>query len=349
MNRLSSLNTAAAVEIAAQTCSPSQFIAGDDVAVDRRCVHERFEAQVQETPDAIALELNGQTLTYQELNAHANRLAHALRQRGVGPDVLVGVSLERSFELIVAIYGILKAGGAYVPLDPTYPADRLQYMVQAAKLKVLVTHSNCSHLFDDISGLDLLKIDTCEASFAELSTNPEPLATADNLIYVIFTSGSTGQPKAAAVYHRGFTNLVQWFVHEFEISHRDHTLLVSSLSFDLTQKNLYATLISGGTLHLYPPGPYDISVLSRIIDEQGITLINCTPSAFYPLIEPFTEKAASSLKSLRVAFLGGESISVSRIKPWLTHPNCRAEVANTYGPTECTDICGFYRADSTTT
>ncbi len=330
--------------ISIKSTDPARFIAGGMVEFENTCVHELFESQVRRTPDAIAVELGGNTLTYRELNDRANRLAHYLRRLGIGPDVLVGISMERSFDLVVAIYGILKAGGAYVPLDPTYPLDRLQYMVGAAKLKFLVSHSTCVGRFGDLTGVHVLRLDEVRSTIdLESQTNPEPLATGKNLIYVIFTSGSTGQPKAAAVYHSGFANLLNWFVNEFEISNSDHALLVSSSSFDLTQKNLFATLMSGGTLHLNPPGPYDISVLSQLICEHGITLINCTPSAFYPLVNPFDEKCASLLVSLRIVFLGGEPISISRIRTWISHPHCIAEVANTYGPTECTDICGFYR------
>jgi amino acid adenylation domain-containing protein len=320
------------------------FGCGAEVQFPEASVLQMFEARAAEEPEAAALELGGKTLSYRDLNQNANRLAHHLRQRGVGPDVLVGISLERSFEMVIAIYGILKAGGAYVPLDPAYPTERLHYMVSSIGVKHLVTHSDCLSRLGDLAGVEVVCLDKSQSEIQlESSENPEPLASKDNLIYAIFTSGSTGQPKAAAVYHRGFTNLVHWFVSEFNISSRDHALLVSSLSFDLTQKNLFATLITGGTLHLHPPGPYDIKGLSRLIFDHGITLLNCTPSAFYPLIEPFEEKIASMLASLRVIFLGGEPISIARIKPWLTHPECHSEIANTYGPTECTDICGFYR------
>lgn len=343
MNRLS-LVKAANTEACQQPQPPASFMCGPTVDFETACVQQLFEAQVQRTPDAIAVELEGNALTYRELNQRANALAHHLRSRGVGPDVLVGVSLERSLDLIVAVYAILKAGGAYVPLDPTYPSERLHYMATAVPLKCLLTHSSCAALYAGLSGIELVLLDENRSIMDDAGLgDPEPWATGANIIYVIFTSGSTGQPKAAAVYHHGFSNLVEWFVREFEISKRDHALLISSLSFDLTQKNLFATLISGGSLHLQPPGAYDLAVLTKLIREHGITLINCTPSAFYPLVEPFDEKVALPLASLRVVFLGGEPISIARIRPWITHATCTAEVANTYGPTECTDICGFYR------
>ena len=325
---------------------PVHFMCGETAPLRDGCIHTLFEQQVECSPEAIAVEIEGQQLTYRQLNQRANQVAHLLRQRGVGPDVLVGVCLARSLELVIAIYGVLKAGGAYVPLDPAYPQERLRYMVDSVQLKHLVTLHEIGRRFGQLSA-ECLRLDTDHLEIdRQASSNPISGVTGDNLIYLIFTSGSTGQPKAAAVYHRGFSNLLQWFVDEFAITERDRSLLVSSLSFDLTQKNLYATLVRGGTLHLYAPGPYDISKLERLIQQHQITLMNCTPSAFYPLIEPLTEQAANRLRSLRIVFLGGEPISIPRVKPWLNHPETDAEIANTYGPTECTDICGFYRLNS---
>ena len=236
------------------------------------CVHQLFEEQVARTPQAVAVEFEGKALTYSELNRRANQLAHALRRKGVQANSLVGVSLERSIEVVVGIYAILKAGGAYVPLDPTYPAERLDAMIAGSRLRLLLTSPALAGRFSSRPDLEVMTLNDSDAAFAsESSDNPTPASTPNDLIYVIFTSGSTGAPKGAAVYHRGFTNLVHWFVSEFNFDNRDHVLLVSSLSFDLTQKNLYAPLIRGGTLHLYPPGPYDISLLGRLIAQHGIT------------------------------------------------------------------------------
>lgn len=309
-----------------------------------RCIHELFEEQVARTPNALALEAGGKSLTYAELNGRANQLARHLQTLGVVRGSLVGISLERSLEVVVGIYGILKAGGTYVPLDPTYPQERLAYMVEAARCSVLVTQRCLVPAFAAAPGIKVVELDS---HWTEITQQPDGnlgrIATPDDCIYVIFTSGSTGRPKGAAIYHRGFTNLLHWFVTDFQITADDRSLLVSSLSFDLTQKNLYATLIRGGRLHLYPPTPYDVTLLRKLVQEHGITLINCTPSAFYPLIEPASSEAFAQLASLRIVFLGGENISIPRVRPWMTNPLCRADVANTYGPTECTDICGAYR------
>lgn len=311
------------------------------------CVHELFEAQVERTPTAMALEMSGESLTYRELNERANRLARHLQTLGVGRGALVGVCLNRSIEAVVSIYAVLKAGAAYVPLDPTYPQERLAYMIESAQLRALVTSASAGAVLGGnsmSSPLSVVQLETdAPAIGAQSSANLGRQPTPEDLIYVIFTSGSTGQPKAAGVYHRGFANLMHWFVREFEISDADRVLLVSSLSFDLTQKNLYAPLIRGGVLHLHPPGHYEVGRLTRAIEEHRITLLNCTPSAFYPLIEPAETDRFQRVSSLRVVYLGGEPISVTRVRPWMENPDCQAEIANTYGPTECTDICGFYR------
>lgn len=309
-----------------------------------RCVHELFEAQVERTPEAIAVEQVGCSLSYSALNAKANRLARHLQSLGAGRGTLVGVCLDRSIEAVVAVYAVLKAGAAYVPLDPAYPLERLAHMAESARLRVLITTGEARIPFPAGCDVAVVRLDTAAAVIdARCPDNLGTQATPDDLIYVIFTSGSTGQPKAAGVYHRGFANLIHWFVREFEISSADRVLLVSSLSFDLTQKNLYAPLVRGGELHLHPPGHYEVGRLARAIEEHGITLLNCTPSAFYPMIEPAEEERFRRVSTLRVVFLGGEPISVMRVRAWMENPNCRAEVANTYGPTECTDICGFYR------
>jgi amino acid adenylation domain-containing protein len=183
-----------------------------------------------------------------------------------------------------------------------------------------------------------------DASVDEASADePAQSFEKDDLIYAIFTSGSTGQPKAASVYHQGFANLLHWYSIELTLGPGDRTLVISSPSFDLTQKNFFAPLITGGTLILDDCQTYDISRITALIRDHGVTLLNCTPSAFYPLVDAAAADGYAALSSLRFAVLGGEPISVNRLRAWLEHPNCRAEVVNSYGPTECTDICAFHR------
>jgi amino acid adenylation domain-containing protein len=176
----------------------------------------------------------------------------------------------------------------------------------------------------------------------ERSDNPNSTIGPDNLVYAIFTSGSTGKPKAAAVTHGGFANLVQWFIDEFEFSSSDRQLLITSVSFDLTQKNIFAVLSVGGQLHLAPSGNYDPEVIRLAISAAGATHLNCTPSHFYPLATISSNSSFERLHSLRWVYLGGEPIDLSRLKDWMESPHCGARLVNTYGPTECSDIAAFY-------
>lgn len=278
-------------------------------------------------------------MTFGELVARSNQIAHSLHTRRIGRGDFVGVGLHRSLELPAVLLGILKSGAAYVPIDPGYPAARIEQMIASATLKCVLTTTSLAGCF---SGVETIRIED-EALASESTVDLELKIEKDDLIYAIFTSGSTGKPKAASVYHRGFGNLLDWFTTELDLGPCDRTLLISSPSFDLTQKNFFAPLITGGTLILDEGRTFDLTRISGLIREHGITLINCTPSAFYPIVDAAARNSFSALSSLRFAVLGGEPISSSQLRPWLEHPNCQAEVVNTYGPTECTDICAYHK------
>ena len=293
-----------------------------------------IEAQARATPEQLAV-VGEPCLTYRELDAHANRMAHLLRQRGAQAGDLIGIQLARGTALAVAVLATLKAGCAYVPLDPAYPAERLVFMRAAARTRLTVVAGASEATSDEVA------IDDPALAGLESRLPPSGPRGPDALIYVIFTSGSTGQPKGAGVTHRGFINLLRWFIDEFAITAHDRVLMMSSFSFDLTQKNLFAPLMTGGRLHFASNGPFAPTTLRRQIEDAGITLVNCTPSAFYPLVS--ADEGHTQLHSLRVVFLGGEPIATRRLSAWQQASGFRCEVANTYGPTECTDICVFHR------
>lgn len=311
-----------------------------------RCVHQLFEEQVERTPDAVAVVIGAQKFTYAELNSHANKVAHFLVDQDVRPGAFVGICAARSLEMVTAILGVLKAGAAYIPLDPEYPQDRLTYMLENSRAPVLLTQKR---LNKDFSSPDRQVI-YLDDNWAEIDScsevNPATGVTPDNHLYVIYTSGSTGQPKGTLVHHRGFVNLVSWYAKEFDFNEESHSLLVSSTGFDLTQKNIYAPLITGGILVLLDSQIYDAGIILNTAEEKRITHINCTPSAFYGLVDNASQPTYQSLSSIRYAFLGGEPIAVPRLRPWLDNPLCRATVVNTYGPTECTDVVAFHRLDN---
>lgn len=299
--------------------------------------HRLLEQQALRTPENIAVVCGNDSLTFRSLNDRANELAGRLVRAGAGTGTYIGIGLPRSVDLLVALLGVLKAGAAYIPVDPSYPAERIAHMVAGSGMRMIVTDFARRKAFGETPILEIGQ--TAEETFIPASNR----GSLDDPIYAIFTSGSTGLPKAASVFHRGFSNLLDWYVTELGLTANDTTLVISSPSFDLTQKNFFAPLITGGTLVLDEATNYDIHRISSLIRTHGVTLINCTPSAFYPLVEAAAGNDYEDLASLRFAVLGGEPISVPRLRAWLEHPACKAEVVNSYGPTECTDICAFHR------
>jgi amino acid adenylation domain-containing protein len=305
-------------------------------------VHRRFEAQVEADPDRLALVCGGESLAYRQLNRRANRLAHYLRGKGVGPSSLVGICMHRSVEMIVALLGVLKAGGAYVPLDPAYPRQRLAAMVGDIELKVLLTTDELATDLPE-SAATVVRVDLEARDIeSESQENPELDLPPETLAYAIFTSGSTGRAKAAAVHQAGWANLLDWFGSEFEIGPEDRVLVISSFSFDITQRSIAMPLVVGGELHLLDSRLYDPGLIRKTIAREEITLLNCAPSTFYPLVECGREERAL-LRGARVVFLGGEPISASRLRDWAESPDCAAEVANVYGVAECSDVSSFHR------
>lgn len=302
----------------------------------------RFESLAASDPGRAAIHAAGSVWTAGQLNDRANELARTLRSLGLGPGAFVGIALHRSPELLVALLAVVKAGAAYVPIDPTYPRARLDHMITSAGLDLVIAHPEGLELPATPSPLRIL--DPRQTSDKDTSTPwPTRQATANDSLYAIFTSGSTGLPKAASVFRRNFTNLLDWYVREMSLGPADTTLVISSPSFDLTQKNFFAPLLTGGRLVLDDATIYDISRILRLIREHRVTILNCTPSAFYPLVDAAAADGFADLATLRFVVLGGEPISIPRLRAWLEHPSCKAEVMNSYGPTECADICAFHR------
>ncbi|MFV0920461.1 amino acid adenylation domain-containing protein, partial [Ralstonia nicotianae] len=303
---------------------------------DASTIHGLFEAQVRRTPEAIAVVHEGQQVSYAELNARANRVAHALIGLGVGPDARVGLCAERSVELVVGLLGILKAGGGYVPLDPSYPQDRLAYMLEDSAPVAVLAQSNTREQLGALSVpvLDLESPLEGEAEHDPQVTGLEP----HHLAYVIYTSGSTGRPKGVMVEHRGLSNLLDWYLEDLGLRSDDTVLLVSSYSFDLTQKNILGPLLAGGRLHL--AGPFVPDALVAQIRREGITHINLSPSAFHALIDA---AGAEGLGGLRRVVLGGEPIQPARLQGL---PEPRPRFINSYGPTECSDVVAWHALDA---
>jgi len=307
-----------------------------------RCAHELFEAQVERTPDATAVVFEDGQLTYRELNRRANQLAHYLRRLGVGPEVLVGIYMERSLEMIIGLLGILKAGGAYLPLDPSYPPERLAFMLEDADVPILLTQT---HLLDRLgvkhnrqSAIGNRQFIICldadwEAIAQESEDNPVSEVTPDNLAYVIYTSGSTGMPKGTLLEHRGLCNLITAWIQDFNVGPGSRMLQFFPVSFDGSVAEIFSTLLSGATLCV-PRLETVVSMpdLHRLMQEQAVTHVLMTPSVLAVL-------PADGLPALENVLSGGESCTEKIAARWLSGRN----FLNVYGPTEATVIASWYR------
>lgn len=300
---------------------------------------KKFEEQVKSFPEKLAVTCGNKSVSYRQLNEKANLLAHYLIEIGVTRNSLVGVVLPRSIDFIVAILSIIKAGGCYVPIDPSFPIERIRGIIKDAHLPVLITQTGIIEL-PTTDNVNLINIDTLEKVLRNPNPNNPSLSFDENdQIYVIYTSGSTGVPKGAINSYKGFANLVEWYVSEFGMNQSDNVLIYTALSFDLTQKNIFAPLIRGAKLFLLEDTPYNPELIVEKIHEHNITWINSTPSAFYPLIED--ETYLRKLSTLRYVFVGGEPLFAKRVLS-IKNFNPKLKIINTYGPTECADVCAFY-------
>ncbi len=307
---------------------------------DDRLIHEIFEAQVDRHPERVALTFEGRSLSYRELDERSNQLAHRLRALGVGPDVLVGLCVQRSLEMVVGILGILKAGGAYLPLDPEYPRDRLAFMVQDAEVPVLVTQDQYS-LMLAAQGAAVLRLDGDWPSVAtEPTTRPARVCEPHHLAYVIYTSGSTGKPKGVLIPHVNVTRLFSATDHWYRFDENDVWTLFHSYAFDFTVWELWGALLHGGRLVVVP---YWISrspeAFYKLLCDEGVTVLNQTPSAFRQLIhaEGATDRSALGEISLRYVIFGGEALDLGDLRPWWDrHGDQKPVLVNMYGITETT-------------
>ncbi len=235
------------------------------------CVHQLFEAQVACTPDAVALVYEEESLTYDELNRRANRVAHHLQKLGIGPEGLVGICMERSVEMLVGLLGILKAGGAYVPLDPAYPAERLAFMIEDARVLLLLTQKRLLARLPQHQARDVCLDTDWEYIDSERIDNPLCSVTGTNLAYVIYTSGSTGKPKGVAMCHHSLCNLIVWQLESTALFEGARTLQFASLSFDVSFQEIFSTLCSGGTLVLLAEKlRRDMEQLLHLLNRESI-------------------------------------------------------------------------------
>jgi amino acid adenylation domain-containing protein len=305
-------------------------------------VHRLFEAQVERTPDAVALVFEGEMLTYRELNRRANQLAHCLQRLGVGPEVLVAICLERSPEMIVAVLAVLKAGGAYVPLDPSYPAERLAFMLQDSQAVVVLLHQWLRQkLAVEERHVLCLDTDWQQGMAREREENPESGVSGEQLAYVIYTSGSTGQPKGVLIPHRSLFNHAMAFTEHCNLQARDRILQFASLSFDAAAEEVFPALLMGATLVVRSNNALDLSSFLRLVEEERLTVLDL-PTAYWHLWLAHLSHSTPVPSSLRLVIVGGEKVAVERFSDWYRWTGGRIGWANTYGPTETTITATIY-------
>lgn len=293
-------------------------------------IHQHFEALVEQTPDAVAVVFEDQQLTYRELNKQANKLAHYLQSLGVEAEVLVGICVERSLEMVVGLLGILKAGGAYVPFEPTDPKERLMYKLEDTQVQILLTQEKLVAALPKCN-IRVVCLDSDWAKISEESANNLCTnITSGNLAYVIYTSGSTGMPKGVMNTHQGIFNRLVWMQKAYELKSEDRVLQKTPFSFDVSIWEFFWPLMTGAVLVIAQPELHkDSAYLVKLIQEQQITTIHFVP----PMLQVFLEQAGlEACFSLRRVMCSGEALSFDLQERFFSRLN--AELHNLYGPTE---------------
>jgi amino acid adenylation domain-containing protein len=332
-------------------------------------VYKLFEKQARLTPNAIAVRYIDRTLTYQQLNAKANQLAHYLRSIGVGADQFVGITVERNLEMIVGIMAILKAGAAYVPLDPDYPRDRLAYMIDDAQISILLTQeqyisqlptSEASISETPISEIQIICLDT---NWNDISTfseeNPSSINTLENIAYLIYTSGSTGQPKGVIISHQALSSFTKSAIAEYKVTSSDRILQFASINFDAAIEEIYCSLCTGATLVLRTDAMIaDSRTFLQTCGDWQVTVLDLPTAYWHQLVADLEVVNSSSTKtstkinlslpdSIRLVIIGGEKVLPEAVKAWqkyviASQKEGQLQLVNTYGPTETTVVASTY-------
>ncbi len=302
-----------------------------------QCLHRLIEQQARRTPDAVAVEQDGQSVTYRELESRANRLAHYLRRRGVEPGIVVGLCLERSINLIVGMLGILKSGGAYLPLDADYPTERLEYMLRDSEVRVLVTQQ------EQLARLPATNPHTVclDSEWDQIARLPDDSLQGtdalDNLAYVIYTSGSTGHPKGVMIEHRSIVNYVQGITGIVGLTAWDRVLQFASMSFDTAAEEIFPCLATGATLVLRTPMMVDsVSGFLERCRQWNLTMLDLPTAYWHEVVTRMDLEQLHFPEAVKTVIIGGERVLPALVQRWTRHVGTRVRLLNTYGPTETT-------------
>jgi amino acid adenylation domain-containing protein len=312
------------------------------------CLHELFEAQAARAPEAVAVVgRGGEQLTYAALDSSANQLAHFLRSRGVGTETRVGVLLERSPEMVVALLAVLKAGGAYVPLDPRYPQQRLAFILDDAQASVLITQAGLKELIPQRKAQETRVVcldDEREAITQQSTSNLAAVADPDNLAYVIYTSGSMGRPKGVGVSHKSLVNHQAAVRDAYGLCHEDRVLQFASLSFDVAAEEIFPTLLCGATLILRDEQSPGIGEgLLRQVEENRVSVLNLPASVWHECASELSSEGATLPDCLRLLIVGSERVLRESLTGWDKMTSGRTRLVNAYGTTETTITATLYQ------
>jgi len=302
---------------------------------DTRAVHQLFEQHAARMPQADALVYAEEVLSYGDLNARANRLAHRLMGMGVGPEVRVGIAVERSVEMMVGILAILKAGGAYVPLDPGYPVERLSYMIEDSAIALLLTQSHVVGRLPLGGSLTTLELDTLELH-GHPAHDPQVALHGESLAYLIYTSGSTGRPKGVGIAHRALVQHAQESVRFFGLVPADRMLQFSTLNFDGFVEQTFPPLVAGAAIVLRGPQLWDSETFYRELIDKRISVVDLTTAYWLLLAQDFARHGPRTYGALRQVHAGGEAMPPEGLNAWRKAGLAGVTLLNTYGPTEAT-------------
>jgi len=323
-----------------------QFITWNDTAADYprdKTIINLFEAQVEKTPLHVAVGFEGQQLTYQELNTRANQLAHHLQTLGVKPEVLVGICVERSFEMVIGLLGILKAGGAYLPLAQDYPTARLALMLEDAQVPVLLTQSNLKDKLPP-SQASIVCLDTDWAVISQLSSeNPESGVKPENLVYVIYTSGSTGKPKGVMIEHHSLLNHNLAIIGQYQLTANDRILQFVTINFDVAAEEIFPTLLCGAELVLRSSElSASFAEFRQFIETEKLTVLNLPTPYWHEWVLELSQARTHLPESLRLVVVGDEAVMLERLSTWQKMTDHQVKWLNAYGVTETTITTTLY-------
>jgi amino acid adenylation domain-containing protein len=315
-----------------------------------RCIHHLVEAQVMNDPDKTAVISGDSEITYEKMNARANQLARYLRASGVGAENIVGVAMYRSVEMLIAMLAILKSGAAYIPLDPAYPKERLEYIVQDAKVSLILTNGDLDREFDGLRVQTLPIEARSEVIDKENADNLDDVFISNrNLAYVIYTSGSTGMPKGVMVEHQSMVNHNLSVIKDFKLTSDDRMLQFATINFDTAVEEIFPTLIVGGTLIMRDEEMLlSLDELLWLIENYQISILDLPTAYWHEWVHEMSTMGKRVPSDLRMVVIGGEKCLKARYEDWLAVNDQDCEFLNTYGPTEATVIASLYQPDDVT-